>query len=186
MPSWPETIILPTEIIRAVYFISPISSDSNGAGRGRLWLLRVRRNLPNIAHRSAVAVPSAGAPHCPTASGGPDWRMSRSDKQVLTVIAASRIPPWLPSGWGRLGRRLSRVRGNPDTRHGLWPGRAARRTRAPVPAGPARPMESSRPADHGGHPQIQIWLSVLQSSLPVVLRGNRYRKHSTGLIWLPI
>ena len=32
-------------------------------------------------------------------------------------------------------------------------------------------------ADHGGHPQIQIWLSVSQSLLPVVLRGYRYRKH---------
>jgi len=28
---------------------------------------------------------------------------------VLTAIAASHIPPWLPSGSGRLGRRLSRV-----------------------------------------------------------------------------
>jgi hypothetical protein len=32
------------------------------------------------------------------------------------LIAASRIPPWLPSGWGCRGRRLSRARGNPDRR----------------------------------------------------------------------
>jgi hypothetical protein len=37
-----------------------------------------------------------------------------SQAQVLTVIAVSRTPLWLPSGWEFRGRHLSRGRGNPD------------------------------------------------------------------------
>src|SRR5215471_17777732 len=49
--------------------------------------------------------------------------------QVVIVIAASRTPLWLPSGWGCPGRRLSKARRNPDTQRGLSRCRPAMRRR---------------------------------------------------------
>ncbi len=43
------------------------------------------------------------------------------EAQVLTAIAASRTPLWLPSGWGCRGRRLSKASENPRKQHGPWP-----------------------------------------------------------------
>ena len=52
----------------------------------------------------------------------PRIRLTPAIKTLVgRVIAASRSPPWLLSGWGCQGRRLSRGPGNPDTRFLLWP-----------------------------------------------------------------
>src|SRR5439155_17878118 len=53
-------------------------------------------------------------------------------------IAASRTPPWLPLRWGCRSRRLSRGRGNPDTRYGLWRCRRTLHRHDPVADGTER------------------------------------------------
>jgi len=42
-------------------------------------------------------------------------------KTMGKLTSASRTPPWLPSGWGCRGRRLSRGRRNPGRRCGFAP-----------------------------------------------------------------
>src|SRR5262249_48954121 len=44
------------------------------------------------------------------------WKFSV--RNLLTAISHS--PPWLPSGWGGRGRRLSRRRRSPGTQSSLW------------------------------------------------------------------
>src|SRR5437016_8783684 len=61
----------------------------------------------------------------------------------ICFTAASRTPPWLPSGWGCRGRRLSREQGSPDTLHGLWVYRLGERRREPGQDGRARRLASS-------------------------------------------
>src|SRR5207245_149057 len=67
-------------------------------------------------------------------------RKSGSSKKsrLKTFIAALRTPPWLPSGWGCRGRRLSKARETPDRRNAPlrnfpawrmpWRGRVGRET----------------------------------------------------------
>src|ERR1700747_3292178 len=66
------------------------------------------------------------------------------EAQVLTVIAVSRTPLWLPSGWGCRGRRLSKARRNPDTRLWPWQCRPARRERGRGRDGRVRRLARSR------------------------------------------
>ena len=58
----------------------------------------------------------------------------------LPATAASRTPPWRPSGWGCRGRRLSRAPGSLDMRFLPW--RRHQRGRTPAP-GPSAPMRRS-------------------------------------------
>ena len=52
--------------------------------------------------------------------GRPTLILKRRVRSYEIFIATSRTPPWLPSGWGCRGRRLSRGRRNPGRQFSLW------------------------------------------------------------------
>jgi len=47
-------------------------------------------------------------------------KTARNETELFLAIASSRTPPWLPSGWGCRGRRLSRGRRSFGRRCGPW------------------------------------------------------------------
>src|SRR5713101_4850519 len=63
--------------------------------------------------------------------------------------AASRTPPWLPSGWGCRGRRLSTGRRNLGKPNELWLCRRTSRRLCRVEDGPERLTENSRRCHDG-------------------------------------
>src|SRR3989441_8466251 len=70
------------------------------------------------------------------------WAAKKVNRNALAseaAIEASRTPPWLASGWGCRGRRLSRGRGNLYMRSGSFPCRPEPDRRVPVRAGQAVP-----------------------------------------------
>ena len=121
---------------RSLSWRSMVRSMRRRAGR-RLVRRQRHAAGPRVGHaaragkRAAGLVCSAPVPQTRRQRGGKlfhpgkSWDITRSSlpgpinasvnllgcepcgAQVLTVIAASRIPPWLPSGWGCRGRRLS-------------------------------------------------------------------------------
>src|SRR6184192_3123967 len=70
-------------------------------------------------------------------------QVNRSTWHTKTAIAASRTPPWLPSGWGCRRRHLSRARGSPDRRSLLWLCRCSLRRLCQVEDARAHPAENS-------------------------------------------
>src|SRR5438094_1989447 len=77
----------------------------------RVWALRSRKKRATQLTASTTLRPSRSA--TATRERSPQRRslairLSASRQQDEAVIAASRTPPWLLSGWGCLGRRLSR------------------------------------------------------------------------------